>query len=460
MPISAKRKKLKIACLVRVSTEEQAKYGYSIDAQKTALEKWAAENGHAVVGWYIDEGVSARKKVKNRPALQRLLGDIQNNGGIDLIIFTKLDRYFRSVAEYHETQKILEFHGVHWKAIQEDYDTTTTDGRFKINIMLSIAEQEADRTSDRIKFINAHKIQKRQAVTGKVAYGYKTGLDADGINRVIIDESRADHVREVFAHFMNYHSITGTAAYMNKEKGVNMNYNKVKRILKNPFYTGVFHGVEDYCPAYISKAEFDRVQKILQTRHVKRRRTNRVYLFTGLLRCPKCGLKLAGVFTKVLKSTGEECIFYRCPNWAKQKSCDYNRSHCERKLEKWLKDRIAPELEKLIAEIEIDAPPAPPVGDRVEIAEEMERLNYLYLKGRMKIDEYDKKYTALEKRLDALEAAPAPVDLSHVRAFLDSDILDIYGSLSRDDKRASWRQIIEEIVVNPDGDHVVRFFRS
>ena len=459
MTISAKKRKLKIACLVRVSTEEQAKYGFSVDAQKAALDYWVKSNGHSVAGWYIDEGVSARKKVKHRPALQRLLTDIQNGAEIDLIIFTKLDRYFRSVSEYHETQKILELHGVHWKAIEEDYDTTTTDGRFKINIMLSIAEQEADRTSDRIKFINAHKIKKRQAITGKIAHGYTIAEDENGIKRVVIDDTKADYVREVFEHFLQYQSITKTTKYINSEKGIKLHYNTIKRILKNPFYTGVFHGVEEYCPAYISKATYAEIQEILKDRHVKHRRTNRVYLFTGLLRCPECGLKLAGMFGKILKKTGEESLFYRCPNYQKNKSCVFNKTINERLLENWLIEKITPELERFVAEIEINAPTAP-AGDRDEITAEMERLNFMFEKNRISLSEYDKKYTALEKRLEALDAAPAPVDLSRVRDFLNSDILDIYSTLSRDDKRAAWRQIIEDLIISDNGDHAVHFFKN
>lgn len=460
MTISAKKRKLKIACLVRVSTEEQAKYGFSVDAQKAALDYWVKSNGHSVAGWYIDEGVSARKKVKNRPALQRLLADIQNGGEIDLIIFTKLDRYFRSVSEYHETQKILELHGVHWKAIEEDYDTTTTDGRFKINIMLSIAEQEADRTSDRIKFINAHKIKKRQAINGKLAHGYTIHTDDEGIKRVVIDDTKADYVREIFDYFLQYNSISKTTKYINTEKGLTLHYNTVKRILKNPFYTGVYYGVEDYCPAYISKDTHAQILEILKTRHVKHRRTNRVYLFSGLLRCPNCGLKMSGMIGKILKKTGEETIFYRCPNYQKNKSCDFNRSINERLLEAWLKKKITPELERFVAEIDLDQPAAAPVGDRLEISAEMERLNYMFEKNRLSLADYDKKYSALEKRLEALDAAPASVDLSRVRDFLNSDILDIYDALPREDKRAAWRQIIDNIVICSNGDHAVHFFRN
>lgn len=61
------KKILNVACLVRVSHEEQVKYGYSLEAQKETLENWLKDNNHNCAGWYIDEGVSARKKVKNRP---------------------------------------------------------------------------------------------------------------------------------------------------------------------------------------------------------------------------------------------------------------------------------------------------------------------------------------------------------------------------------------------------------
>ena len=458
MTVSAKKRKLKIACLVRVSTEEQAKYGFSVDAQKDALVRWAHDNGAVVAGWYIDEGISARKKVKNRPALQRLLSDIQNGADIDLIIFTKLDRYFRSVAEYHETQKILELHGVHWKAIEEDYDTTTTDGRFKINIMLSIAEQEADRTGDRIRFINAHKIKKRQAINGRVAHGYTVREDAEGIKRVVIDEAKEGYVREIFDHFLRYNSVTKATKFINTERGVNLRYKTVRRMLENPFYTGLYYGVEDYCPAYISKETHARILEILETRHVRHRRTNRVYLFTGLLCCPNCGLKMAGMIGKRLK-TGEHSIYYRCPKYQQSKLCDFTRSINERLLEAWLKKKITPELERFVAEIELEQPAAAPAGDRLEIVAKMERLNYMFEKNRINVCDYDKKYTDLEKRLEALDAAPVPVDLSRVRDFLNSDILDIYDALPREDKRAAWRQIIDNIVLSQNGDHAVHFFR-
>lgn len=450
------KKVLNIAGLVRVSHEEQVKHGYSLAAQKSALKKWIEENGHKCVGWYIDEGVSARKKVKNRPALQRLLVDVQK-GGIDLIIFIKLDRYFRSVAEYHETQKILEMHGTHWKAILEDYDTTTTDGRFKINIMLSIAEQEADRTSDRIKFTFAHKIENKEPVTGAQPTGYKIGRRSDGTKCVIKDESKAKYVEMIFDHFLKYHSVSATTAYMNREIGYKINYHTIKKILTNSYYCGEYRGIVDYCPAYITRETFDCIQYIRKKKNVKTPQTRRVYLFTGLLQCPECGYNLTSAINV---KNGKEYQNYRCDKAHKHKMCDFKRVFSELKLEKYLLDRIKPELEQYIAEIEIDEPKAAPTVDRSEITAEMDRLNYLFRKNRIPVDEYEKEYAALETKLEKLEMDEKPVDVSALRDFLNSDILDLYGGLSREDKRAAWRTILDKIVMDKDGKHDIKFLKN
>jgi len=117
------------------------------------------------VGTYTDAGISARKPASKRPELQRLLRDVQGGKG-DLIEFTKLDRWFRNISEYYKVQEILEKYNVDWKTIHEDYDTSNASGRLKINIMLSVAQDEADRTSERIKAINEVKRQRLAALGG------------------------------------------------------------------------------------------------------------------------------------------------------------------------------------------------------------------------------------------------------------------------------------------------------
>lgn len=160
------------ALYVRVSTEEQALHGLSIEAQTEALMAWARANHVQVVGCYTDAGISARKPASKRPALQQLLRDVQV-GMVDQIVFTKLDRWFRNIAEYYKVQEILEKGHVDWKTILEDYDTSTANGRLKINIMLTVAQDEADRTSERIKAVFDSKREKNEPLGGTTPFGYR-----------------------------------------------------------------------------------------------------------------------------------------------------------------------------------------------------------------------------------------------------------------------------------------------
>lgn len=447
-------KVLRVAVYARVSHDEQVKFGYSIDAQKEKLLNWVDENGHKLAGMYVDEGVSARKKVKNRKELQRLLLDIQN-GDIDLIIFIKLDRYFRSVAEYHETQKILDAHGVNWKSITEDYDTTTSDGRFKVNMMLSFAEQEADRTSDRIKYTFEYKIKHKQPISGKQPRGYRIGNNADGTKCVEFDPEYVDVIPKIFAHFLKYQSVTGTVAYTNYDLGVKFGYKTISKMLLNPYYYGHYRGIDDYCPAYITKDMYDEIVRIRTKRNIKRPKSNRVYLFTGLLICPECKTKLTSTFTT---TTGTEYYSYRCNNAYRHKRCGFKTTLTEIKLEKYILKQLKPALENYIANVEIVDDNKETTTERSEIIAEMERLSYMFRKNRIPVDEYDRDYERLEKRLVALDDTDdAQIDLDALQAFLNSDILDIYATLPRAEKRAALRSVIKRIEIKKDGKHAVIF---
>lgn len=132
---------LRVALYPRVSTEEQATHGYSLELQEEALVRYANDHGYKIVGIYRDEGNSARKPVMKRKVMLQLLEDVKA-GKIDRILFLKLDRWFRNVREYHIVQEILEAHNVTWQATMEEYDTVTANGRLRVNIMLSVAENE------------------------------------------------------------------------------------------------------------------------------------------------------------------------------------------------------------------------------------------------------------------------------------------------------------------------------
>ena len=154
------------ALYVRVSTQEQKNSGLSVDSQIDALEKYCEEQGYTVAGIYNDAGISARKKYTKRPALLQLLEDCKKHE-IDIILFTRLDRWFRAVAGYYEVQNVLDACKVPWRAIWEDYETETSQGIFKVNIMLSVAQAEADRDSEKIRSVMEFKRNNKEYIGGQ-----------------------------------------------------------------------------------------------------------------------------------------------------------------------------------------------------------------------------------------------------------------------------------------------------
>ena len=125
---------MRVALYARVSTEEQAIHGLSIAVQQENLRNWADENHHTIVDVYVDAGISARKPASKRPSLQRLLDDVRS-GRVDMIVFTKLDRWFRNVKEYYKVQDILDAHKCSWRALDEDYETETSSGRDRKSVV-------------------------------------------------------------------------------------------------------------------------------------------------------------------------------------------------------------------------------------------------------------------------------------------------------------------------------------
>jgi DNA invertase Pin-like site-specific DNA recombinase len=130
-----------VAAYVRVSTTEQKLHGLSIESQKQKLVEYAENHNMKIVEWYIDEGVSGRKPIAKRPELQRMVLDAEQ-GHFRRIIFIKLDRLFRSLAEYPEAMKRID--PVIWTATEDKSDLSTANGRAFVNMKLTVEELEAD----------------------------------------------------------------------------------------------------------------------------------------------------------------------------------------------------------------------------------------------------------------------------------------------------------------------------
>ena len=444
---------IRAALYPRVSTEEQVLHGDSLAAQEEELRRFAKAHGMKIVGVYRDEGNSARKPAFKRKVMMELLEDVKA-GKIDRILVTKLDRWFRNVREYHKIQEILEAHHVAWQATLESYETATADGRFKVNIMLSVAENEADRTSERIRFVNESKRRRREACSGRVSYGYKVE-PIDGAKRVVKDPEVQEIVQDFWNHYRKYESIRLAGMYVNEKYGIKRTYKAWGNTARSRMHTGIWRGVEDYCEPYISPEDWQRlhdhrIPKVSQN-------PTRVYLFTGLLRCPYCGAMMTSTFSQPNKN-GVEYNNYRCRQ-KKMNVCPEGETVAELKIERALLSMVRSELEKYIMEVDVmeQAPKKKDCAmDVAKLNEQMRRLNTIYMAGNIDDDEYAKQTAGLKLKIEAAKEAAkdeVPPDIDVLRQFLKSDFETIYETLDREDKRRMWRSIIQEIRIQ---DHAIQ----
>lgn len=440
---------LRVALYIRVSTEEQVLHGYSLDAQEDELIRFATENRMKIVGIFRDEGNSARKPALKRKVMQELL-DVVKAGEVDQIIFIKMDRWFRNVREYHKVQEILDDHNVTWRATMEEYNTDTADGRLKVNIMLSVAENESDRTSERIKFVLEAKRRKKELAFGGPAmpFGYKAEM-IDGIRRLVIDPETEPIVNDFWDHVRKYNSVRLAGMFCNQKYGLSRAYKTWMNMSRHELYTGTYRGVEEFCPAYITHSDWEYVTQSHVTVK-KTQRPERVYLFTGLCRCPLCGSTLKATFKTYPNDRNIEYKSYRC-NSSRLCGCAWRKSVSEKKLEKYLLDNVEQALKDYIISVEM-APSPKKKNDAamnlVKLSDQMRRLNTIYMAGNMDDDEYVKQTADLKKKIEAAKKAEQntrPPDLEVLKQFLSSDFKTLYQSLDLEDKRRLWRSIISEI---------------
>lgn len=434
----------RVALYIRVSTAEQSIHGLSLEAQQSSLEAWAKRERAEIVGRYADPGISARKKASKRPGLQRMLEDVRA-GKIDLIVFTKLDRWFRNVGEYYKVQEVLEQYHVDWKTIYEDYDTSTAAGRLKINIMLSVAQDEADRTSERIKVVFDSKREKREALTGNCP----TGFRLEG-KKLVKDEATQEAVAAFFQKYLASGSVSEAQALAWEEYHLRIEYQLASKMLGSSAYYGTYYGVEDMCPAYITKEEFDKIQT-MRKRTVRKVKDSRVYLFSGLIVCGECGYRMGG---RTNKRGGT--AFYNCPSRYIRKACGNGVNLSERKIERYIMETIDGKLSQYKIDFNNLRNNRRGRNCQAEISAvktKLTRLKDLYLEELISLDEYRRDQEPLKARLEELSEQAKPMevpDFGRADALLSRGWQSAYEDLDRPSRRDFWRILIKEIRIFQD----------
>ena len=206
---------LRVAVYIRVSTDAQAKKGDSMDEQLETCTTYINNNESMVLqSVYIDDGISGQK-IK-RGDFSRLIQNVRA-GEVDFIIFTKLDRWFRNLRHYLNTQDILEKHGVNWLAVSQPYyDTSTPQGRAFIAQSMTFAELEAQNDSERILSVFEYKYKHGEVLSGSAPLGYSI------VKKHLQPNDAAPVALDVFEYYSRTGSLNATISYLEKRYGILM----------------------------------------------------------------------------------------------------------------------------------------------------------------------------------------------------------------------------------------------
>lgn len=412
---------MKAFLYLRVSSEEQAKHGYSLDAQEKALKQFCKKNNHIILGIYRDEGISGRKPYTKRPAMVQLLSDLEKVKP-DIILFTKLDRWFRNIKEYYRVQDILDRNKVDWKAINEEYDTSTASGRLYVNIKLSIAQDEADRTSERIKDVQDQLVAQGKVLGGSVPLGY-----AIKDKRIVFGED-INITKEIIDHYSLHQSAHATARHINGLYGLNLTHTHIIRLLRSPILKGEYRANTAYCEALVTPEKWNDLQGIID-RNIKHASRKNVYLFTGMIDCPVCGRKMAGCHDRGRK-------YYRCPAHYYGK-CEMPHTINEKKIEKWLLENVQENFN-----VNVTMKPKQQTENPKKYRDQLSRLNEIYLMGNITQQEYKQRSAEIQQKIAEIQKNP-PLKTK----IFASNWKDLYAELDEVHRRSFWRNLIKKIVI-------------
>ena len=299
---------------MRVSTEDQAREGFSLPEQKERLEAYCKFNGYKIVEYYTDAGISA-KTGNHRPEYDRMLED-GKQGKINMIIALKLDRITRSTRDWETLMDYLEKNNINIAFVNDDINTTTANGKMVSRIMMSVSQNEIERTSERT-IIGLEGAIKQGHIPARAPLGYKH-ID----KKLVPDPLTKDIIIRIYNLYFEGLTYNSIAKLFNKEKvcdKTNWKDTSILKIITNVIYKGDYiQGKTTRNPRYfpdvvepiVSKELWDscQVQKKKNQRNYMRSQT---YIFLQKLKCPKCGRILAGGASHKIKAD-KWYYYYRC----------------------------------------------------------------------------------------------------------------------------------------------------
>ena len=257
---------VRVAIYTRVSTEDQAKEGFSLDAQRERLEAFCKARDWEIAATYVDDGHSGRDV--RRPAYQRMMAEREK---WDTILVIKMDRIHRNSRHFMEMMESLGEWEKDFVSATESLDTTTAMGRFVMDIIQRIAQLESEQIGERVYMGMS---QKAKVGPGVLGFPAPLGYDLQE-GQLRVNAKEAPIVREIFAMSLAGKTMEEIGQVLNArhiltKTGRGWAPIKVYRILHNPLYAGYLRwdGVlrKAEHDALVSIATFNEVQETLRSR--------------------------------------------------------------------------------------------------------------------------------------------------------------------------------------------------
>ena len=417
--------KKKCGLYMRVSTEDQAREGFSLPEQKERLEAFCKFKGYEIIDYYEDAGISA-KTGNHRPEFERLKDDIKSKR-INTIVALKLDRITRSIYDWENLMTFLDENNAYLDCVNDEINTTSANGKMISRLLMSVSQNEIERTSERTKVGMAGAI-KNGHIPHKAPLGYK-----HEDRKLVIDYSTKDIVIRIFDLYYNGLSYKKISNLFNEEKVLgrdNWRDSTIVTILENEIYKGDFvHGKRTNHPTYyedvvepiVSKEMWEdcQVQKKKNSKSYQRTLT---YLYLQKLKCPKCGRILGGKATT--KKNGKSYFYYYCTDCKiefKEKLInDYFNQFIAELIEY---DEVVNQFFLPMIKQKFDEPKEQLEKEINNQKNKLERIKKAYINGVFELKEYNEEKKIVEKAITELETKLDTTDSVEELRFTPKDIL-------------------------------------
>ena len=450
---------------IRVSTFDQAREGFSLREQEERLKEFCKFKRYNIYKVYQDAGISAKND--KRPAYQEMIEDVKK-GNINVIVALKLDRLTRSVYDIEKLMKFVNDYECDIDCMADESNTTTSNGRMVMRIMTSVSQNEIEKCSERTKF----------GMAGAIKNGHipnRTGLGFKRENKKLVpDPLTKDIIVRIFDLYLEGKSHQAIANIYNKEKVLgktNWYDSTIQKILSNELYKGDYvNGKRTKHPTYyenviepiVSKEKWEscQYQKLRNARHYERTAT---YLFTNKLKCSKCGNFLGGHATT--KTNGKKYYYYKC-NTCKTY---FNEIDIEKELKAFMlelakQDDLINNYYTPFIKSKLEDKTEDYKKGIKELDKQLDRIKTAYIKGVVKLEDFDKEIKHIEYQKSDLEKRQKEQkqyenlsftlndlliiqDMQEIEFYTNPDVLNNWSNKSKEDKQKIIGKYIDNITI-------------